>query len=90
MTIHIVVTQLATLLKNWKQVTKVTTLLTSHFDQDQKSIKKPLESIKDLMNILVVLMYKANAINLPEFLSSSQLDVVEPESYEPVISGPHA
>ncbi len=69
---------------------KVSAFSASCFDQDQDPPNKALESKLDPLHIIGIAIQKANAANPADFSSTSQLDVEEPETYKPAISGPRA
>lgn len=87
--IHIFVTQLSTLLNDWKHDIKGLIFLTSYCDQDQELADEDLKNKEDQLHILATSMQKANTASPAEFSSLLQFDIKELKTYKQVINGPH-
>lgn len=76
------VVQLTTLLENWDKSANVNII---------QSREDPIPKEKeDLIRILATKISSANIVDYDQFISSTQFDVEEPETYFRAIQGPHA
>ncbi len=74
--------------KEWEddQALAFLTFCKKNKDKDSKGVSS-IE--QNLLHILATAIYKANATNLSDFTSSTQLDIEEPKTYKRAMRGPH-
>ena len=88
---HTLITKLTSLLEKYWEDGRVVAFLTSCKESNADDNSHEADSPEqDPLHILAAIIHKANAGNSSDFSSSSQFDVEKPETYERVMSGPHA